>query len=104
MTADFTLTTSADLNLIGYRYSTITLVFFITYVILQPPATVVLRKVGPRVFLPSITVLWGLTMMCCGFIQYWWQFLPLRLVLGIFEAGFFPGEFRIFQCRRRQHF
>ena len=48
-----------DLVLIGSRYSIIVLVFFITYVLLQPPATVVLRKVGPRIFLPTITLLWG---------------------------------------------
>ena len=41
-----------DLNLIEDRYSIIVLLFFITYVLLQPPATVVLRKVGPRIFLP----------------------------------------------------
>jgi MFS family permease len=76
---------------VGFRYSTITLVFFITYVLLQPPATVVLRKVGPRIFLPAITILWGITAMCFGFVRTWVQLLPLRLVLGIFEAGFFPG-------------
>lgn len=50
-----------DLDLIGSRYSIIVLVFFITYVLLQPPATVVLRKIGPRMFLPTITLLWGLS-------------------------------------------
>ena len=60
--------------------------------ILQPFATVVLRKLGPRVFLPSITILWGLTAMCFGFVLTWKQMIALRLVLGIFEAGFFPGK------------
>ena len=56
------LTCDIDLGLyLGYRYSTIALIFFPTYVILQPVATVVLRKLGPRIFLPSITVLWGAT-------------------------------------------
>jgi hypothetical protein len=54
---------AVDLDLIGFRYSTITLVFFITYVLLQPLATVVLRKLGPRAFLPTITLLWGVTMV-----------------------------------------
>jgi MFS family permease len=80
-----------DLNLIGERYNIIVLLFFITYVLLQPPATVVLRKIGPRAFLPSITVLWGVTMICFGFVKTWTDMIPLRLVLGIFEAGFFPG-------------
>lgn len=80
-----------DLVLIGSRYSIIVLVFFITYVLLQPPATVLMRKVGPRAFLPTITVLWGATMIGMGFVRTWTQMIPLRLVLGIFEAGFFPG-------------
>jgi sugar phosphate permease len=50
---------AVDLVLIKDRYSIIVLLFFITYVLLQPPATVVLRKLGPRKFLPTITVLWG---------------------------------------------
>ncbi|EME88204.1 uncharacterized protein MYCFIDRAFT_55210 [Pseudocercospora fijiensis CIRAD86] len=87
-----------DLKLIGFRYSTLVLVFFITYVFLQPPATVVLRKVGPRIFLPSITMLWGITMITFGFVKSWTDMLPLRLVLGIFEAGFFPGCAYLLSC------
>ncbi|GAB7362526.1 hypothetical protein MBLNU230_g2845t1 [Neophaeotheca triangularis] len=80
-----------DLALVGARYSIIVLLFFITYVALQPPATVILRKVGPKVFLPTITVLWGIVMVGFGFVKEWTTLLPLRLLLGIFEAGFFPG-------------
>lgn len=60
-----------DLVLVGFRYSIIVLVFFITYVLLQPVATVVLRKVGPRIFLPAITILWGMVMICFGFVKNW---------------------------------
>lgn len=81
-----------DLNLVGNRYSLIVLLFFITYVICQPPATVVLRKLGPRTFLPLIVVIWGSVMIGFGFVKEWHTLLPLRLILGIFEAGFFPGE------------
>ena len=52
-----------DLKLIGPRYNIITLIFFITYVLCQPPATVLLRKIGPRVFLSAITIFWGATMI-----------------------------------------
>lgn len=41
------------------RYSVITLIFFIPYVICQPPATVIMRKIGPRIFLAAITIMWG---------------------------------------------
>ncbi|KAH9874110.1 hypothetical protein IAQ61_004738 [Plenodomus lingam] len=82
-----------DLKLTGQRYSIIVLLFFITYVALQPPATVVLRKLGPRNFLPSIVILWGAVTVGVGFVKEWHTLLPLRLLLGIFEAGFFPGTF-----------
>ena len=79
-----------DLKLIGERYSIIVLIFFISYVLLQPPATVVLRKLGPRTFLPSITILLCITIICFCFVNNWYELIPLRIVLFIFEAGFFP--------------
>ncbi|GAB7364521.1 hypothetical protein MBLNU230_g5329t1 [Neophaeotheca triangularis] len=81
-----------DLNTdIGYRYSIASLVFFITYTIFQPPATIITHKLGPRKFLPSICVAWGLVMIGFGFVQTWTTLIPLRLLLGFFEAGYFPG-------------
>lgn len=83
---------SKDLGLsIGVRYSLITLIFFIPYVLFQPPATVVLRKVGPRIFLAAICIAWGATMICFGFVNDWTVMMGLRVILGVLEAGFFPG-------------
>ncbi|KAK5073426.1 hypothetical protein LTR70_010250 [Exophiala xenobiotica] len=87
-----------DLVFIGSRYSIMVLVFFLTYVFLQPPATVVLRKVGPRIFLPLIVILWGLTTIGIGFVKVWTDLIPLRLLLGVFEAGFFPGCAYLLSC------
>jgi MFS family permease len=87
-----------DLKLTGERYSIIVLLFFITYVALQPPATVVLRKLGPRIFLPSIVIIWGTVMIGFGFVKEWHTLIPLRLILGIFEAGFFPGSAYLLSC------
>ncbi|KAI4635438.1 uncharacterized protein J4E88_004903 [Alternaria novae-zelandiae] len=87
-----------DLKLTGERYSIIVLLFFITYVALQPPATVVLRKLGPRLFLPSIVIIWGAVMIGFGFVKEWHTLIPLRLLLGIFEAGFFPGSAYLLSC------
>lgn len=61
------------LVLIGPRYNLIVCLFFIPYVLFQPPATVILRKVGPRNFLPAITILWGACMIVC---------LPLSALKG----------------------
>jgi MFS family permease len=81
-----------DLDLLtGYKYSLITLVFFLTYVIFQPPATVLCRKIGPKLFLPGICLLWGILIIGFGFAENWTTLVALRLILGILEAGYFPG-------------
>ncbi|KAL3471522.1 major facilitator superfamily domain-containing protein [Aspergillus californicus] len=80
-----------DLNLIGNRYSVIVLVFFTTYVVFQPPSTVLVRWLGPRIHLGGITFLWGVVMIGMGFTQRWDQLAALRVVLGVLEAGFFPS-------------
>jgi hypothetical protein len=41
------------------RYSVVTLVFFTTYIVFQPPSTVIIRYLGPRVHLSVIVTLWG---------------------------------------------
>ncbi|KAI0103817.1 major facilitator superfamily MFS-1 [Nemania sp. FL0031] len=81
-----------DLQLtVGNRYSLATLLFFITYILFQPPATVLCRKLGPRPFLAFITVAWGIVLIGLGLVHNWGGLAALRIVLGLFEAGFFPS-------------
>ncbi|KAK6086450.1 phthalate transporter [Seiridium cupressi] len=80
-----------ELQLVGNRYSIITLVFFVTYIVFQPPSTVVVRKIGPRIHLSIITLLWGAVMIAFGFVKNYQTLTALRCVLGILEAGFFPS-------------
>jgi MFS family permease len=80
-----------DLNLIGNRYSLVTLLFFITYILFQAPATVLCRKFGPRPFLAFITIAWGIVLIGLGLVHNWGSLAALRIVLGFFEAGFFPS-------------
>lgn len=82
-----------DLKLsVGFRYSIITLVFFTTYIVFQPPSTVIVRKIGPRIHISLITFLWGALMIGMGFVKTWKDLAALRVVLGILEAGFFPSS------------
>ena len=65
--------------------------FFVTYVVFQPPSTVIVRKVGPRIHLALITLFWGATMIGMGFAQNYQALAGLRVLLGVLEAGFFPS-------------
>ncbi|KAJ5644597.1 phthalate transporter [Penicillium longicatenatum] len=81
-----------DLDLeVQSRYSIILLVFFIPYVLVQFPSSILVRKIGPRHFLSGITFAWGVVMMCFGFVHDWKVMIALRIILGIFEASLFPG-------------
>jgi len=83
---------AAELRLnVGMRYSIITLVFFTTYIVFQFPSTIIIRYLGPRNHLAGITLLWGICMIGMGFTDTWETLAGLRVVLGILEAGFFPG-------------
>lgn len=62
-----------------------------TYIIFQPPSTVICRSVGPRIHLAGITLLWGSCMIGMGFVSKWDQLAGLRIILGLLEAGFFPS-------------
>ncbi|RAH64197.1 putative phthalate transporter [Aspergillus aculeatinus CBS 121060] len=84
MTKDLQLT-------VGTRYSVIVLIFFVPYVIFQPPMTVVTRKFGPTIFLGSIVISWGAILVGMGFTKNWKQMVACRFLLGILEAGYFPG-------------
>ncbi|KAH7237955.1 major facilitator superfamily domain-containing protein [Fusarium solani] len=89
---------STDLVMTGSRYSIVVLLFFIPYVLFQPPSTAILRKVGPRLFLSLTTLVWGLATIASGFVKNWSELIPLRLILGACEAGFFPGCAYLLSC------
>ncbi|KAG4410573.1 hypothetical protein IFR04_016292 [Cadophora malorum] len=78
---------------IGTRYSIVLLVFFGPYILLQFPATLAIRKIGPRVFLSTIVLIWGVVMICFGFVHDWKALTALRILLGALEAGCFPGQY-----------
>ncbi|SDV49010.1 MFS transporter [Chitinasiproducens palmae] len=66
-------------------------IFFIGYFLFELPSNLLLEKIGARKTLARITILWGLASMAMIFVKTPMQFYVLRFVLGVFEAGFFPG-------------
>ncbi|KAF2219522.1 major facilitator superfamily domain-containing protein [Elsinoe ampelina] len=79
------------MNAANNGYSITTLVFFVSYIIFQPPATILTRKIGPRIFLSALAFGWGVVMIGMGLVNTWPELAGLRVILGVFEAGYFPG-------------
>jgi MFS family permease len=65
--------------------------FIIPYIIFEVPSNVVLAKVGARLWLARIMITWGLISAAMAFIVGEYSFYGLRLLLGVAEAGLFPG-------------
>src|SRR5882672_10942065 len=66
-------------------------IFFLGYFLFEVPSNLLLEKIGARKTLLRIMVLWGLTAAAMMFVSTPTQFYVARFLLGVFEAGFFPG-------------
>lgn len=66
-------------------------IFFIGYFFFEVPSNLLLEKIGAKRTLARITILWGITSIAMAWVQSEWSFYVLRFLLGVFEAGFFPG-------------
>ena len=66
-------------------------IFFIGYFFFEVPSNVLLKKFGARVWIARIMISWGIISACMMFVTNAWSFYTLRFLLGIAEAGFFPG-------------
>ncbi|WP_017906603.1 MFS transporter [Pseudomonas asplenii] len=65
--------------------------FFIGYALFEVPSNILLQKVGARLWLTRIMFSWGVVATAMAFVQNETHFYILRFLLGIAEAGFFPG-------------
>ncbi|MDR5755021.1 MULTISPECIES: MFS transporter [unclassified Caballeronia] len=65
--------------------------FFVGYVLFGIPTTMLQKKFGARAVLAGIAGAWGLTSVAMTFVNSAPTFYALRFLLGLFEAGFYPG-------------
>jgi len=66
-------------------------IFFLGYFLFEVPSNVILHRVGARLWIARIMITWGLVSGAFMFVQTPATFYLMRFLLGIAEAGFFPG-------------
>jgi MFS family permease len=81
----------ADLGIGVAAYGLGAGLFFIGYALFEVPSNILLKRFGARVWLTRIMLTWGLVASAMAFIQDETGFYVLRFLLGVAEAGFFPG-------------
>jgi MFS family permease len=80
-----------DLSMSDAAFATGAGIFFIGYFFFEVPSNVLLKKFGARMWIARIMISWGVVSACMVFVRGEWSFYALRFLLGIAEAGFFPG-------------
>jgi len=65
--------------------------FFLGYFLFEIPSNLVLERVGARLWMARIMIVWGVVSMSMAFVTGAVSFYVLRVLLGLAEAGFFPG-------------
>lgn len=85
------LTMNADIGLSTYVYGLGAGIFFLGYCIFEVPSNLFLMKFGARRWMARILITWGLLSCAMAMVQGPTSFLVIRFLLGVAEAGFFPG-------------
>ena len=66
-------------------------IFFVGYFLCEIPSNLILARVGARKWIARILVTWGIISGLTAFVWSEWSFYGVRFVLGLAEAGFYPG-------------
>ncbi|MEI9997147.1 MAG: MFS transporter [Rhizomicrobium sp.] len=85
------LTMNKDLGMGEAAYGWGAGVFFLGYFLFEVPSNVILEKVGARLWIGRIMLTWGAVSMATAFVTGPLSFCAARFMLGLAEAGFFPG-------------
>ena len=85
------LTMNKDLGLSAYLYGWGAGIFFFGYALFEVPSNIVLQRIGARLWIARIMITWGIISGLMATATGPTSFLVLRFLLGVAEAGFFPG-------------
>ncbi|KAK3293767.1 major facilitator superfamily domain-containing protein [Chaetomium fimeti] len=90
---------SADLALDqGVRFNWALSIFYIVYLLVEVPSNIILKHVGPRYYLPFLVCGFGLVSLCTAFVHDFAGLMVVRVFLGVFEGGAFPGLAFFLSC------
>ncbi|KAE9961860.1 hypothetical protein BLS_001228 [Venturia inaequalis] len=80
-----------DLKMKGNDYHIALFIFFIPYILFEVPSNIIIKRVAPSAYLSGIMVCWGLATVGQGLVKSFGGLVAMRFLIGLFEAGFFPG-------------
>jgi ACS family tartrate transporter-like MFS transporter len=90
------LTMNKDIGLDAWTYGLSSSAFYLGYVLFEVPSNLVMDKVGARLWLARIMITWGIASAVTAAVVGPTSFLVVRFLLGVGEAGLFPGTILLF--------
>src|SRR6516165_12269267 len=85
------LTMNKELGITSQQFGLLVGIFFLGYFIFEVPSNILLHKIGARIWIARILISWGTVAVLTGFVQTVHQLYLARFLLGLGEAGFYPG-------------
>src|SRR5215471_3482718 len=85
------LTMNRDMAIASQQFGFLSGIFFFGYFLFEIPSNYLLHRIGARVWIARILLSWGLIATLTGFVQNVQQLYVMRFLLGLAEAGYFPG-------------
>lgn len=85
------LTMNQELGITNQQFGLLVGMFFISYSLFEIPSNLILYKVGARIWIARILIIWGVVASLSGFVHTVHQLYIARFLLGVAEAGYYPG-------------
>src|SRR6266853_4265357 len=85
------LTMNKELAITSQQFGLLAGIFFFGYLLFGVPSNLLLHKVGARIWIGCILITWGAVAMLTGFVHNVHQLYVVRFLLGLAEAGYYPG-------------
>ena len=85
------LTMNKELAITSQQFGLIFGIFFVGYFLFEIPSNLLLHKIGARIWIARILITWGAVAALTGFVHSVHQLYVARFLLGLAEAGYFPG-------------
>ncbi|GJN81309.1 major facilitator superfamily protein [Purpureocillium lilacinum] len=95
---------TAELHLdVGTRFNVALFAYYASYVLLEVPSNMIIKKVRPSLYISGLMFIWGIINMCMGFVHSYAALVALRVLLGAFEAGVLPGIVYVTSMYYKRH-
>jgi ACS family tartrate transporter-like MFS transporter len=85
------LTMNKELAITSEQYGLLSGIFFFGYALFEIPSNLLLHRIGARIWVARILITWGAVAALTGFVHTVHELYVMRFLLGLAEAGYFPG-------------